>query len=87
MNFITIIGIVASLFTALSLLPQLVKVIKEKKAEDISYSMLIILFAGLALWIYYGILKEDLILIAANSISIVINATLTFFAFKYKEGK
>ncbi len=49
--------------------------------------MLFILFAGLALWIYYGILKEDLILIVSNSISIMINSTLTFFAFKYKKSK
>ena len=33
MNFITIIGTVESLFTALSLLPQLIKLIKEKKQK------------------------------------------------------
>jgi len=48
-----IIGIVASLFSAVSLVPQLFKLIKEKKAENISMPMLLILFAGLSGWIYY----------------------------------
>ena len=37
MSFETIIGIGASVFTATSLIPQLVKVAKEKKAENWSY--------------------------------------------------
>lgn len=36
----TIIGIVASIFTGISLLPQLLKLAKEKKASDISMLML-----------------------------------------------
>lgn len=84
MEFITIIGILASLCTAMSLVPQLVKLLKEKKAENISMVMLSVLFAGLGLWIYYGILKNDWILIISNSFSFVINFILGCFAIKYK---
>jgi MtN3 and saliva related transmembrane protein len=69
MNFITIIGILASVCTAISLVPQLVKLLKEKKAENISLLMLAVLFAGVGLWIYYGILKKDFIIIVSNSFS------------------
>jgi MtN3 and saliva related transmembrane protein len=43
--------------------------LKEKKANDVSLGMLAILFAGLGMWIYYGYLKKDLIIIIANSFS------------------
>ncbi len=55
-EWIKVIGIVAGVFTALSLLPQLVKLVKTKKAEDISLLYLITLFCGISLWIWYGIL-------------------------------
>lgn len=85
MNFETIIGLSGSIFTGVSLIPQLVKLLKEKKAENISLLMMVVLFAGLGLWIYYGILKEDLIIIISNSFSFVVNLLLGIFALKYKK--
>lgn len=84
MNIITIAGIAASAFTAISLTPQLAKVIKEKKAEDVSMAMLGILFAGLVLWIVYGSLKKDWIIIISNSFSLLINIMLSIVSLKYK---
>jgi len=43
-----VIGIIAGICTGVSLLPQLIKIIKEKKADDISWFMLFILLTGLA---------------------------------------
>jgi len=51
MNTETIIGIAASACTAASLIPQLAKVLKEKKAENVSLVMLVVLFVGLGLWV------------------------------------
>jgi MtN3 and saliva related transmembrane protein len=83
-NLPTIIGIVASILTSLSLLPQLLKIIKEKKSGDISLLMLGVLFAGLGLWIYYGVLKEDWILITANSLSFSLSVITAALTLKYK---
>ncbi len=85
MKFITIIGVIASVCTAVSLVPQLVKLLKEKEADSISLGMLAVLFAGLGFWIYYGFLKEDLIIIISNCFSFLVNATLAGFAIKYKK--
>ena len=85
MQFETIVGVVASIATASSLLPQLIKILKEKKAEAISLAMLLVLFIGLAAWIYYGILKKDWIIIISNSFSIVINILIAIFSIKYKK--
>lgn len=85
MNTETIIGVAASVCTAASLIPQLVKVLKEKKAENVSMGMLVVLFIGLGLWIWYGTMKNDWIIIVSNSFSLVINLLLSFFALKYKK--
>lgn len=85
MDFTGIIGIVASVFTASSLLPQLIKLLKEKKAEAISLGMLAVLLVGLVLWVWYGVLKKDLILIISNSFSILINILTVIFSLKYKK--
>lgn len=84
MDKTTIAGIAASVLTGTSMLPQLVKIIKEKKAEDISYAMLGVLFVGLCLWVYYGILKNDLIIIISNGFSAVVNLCIAGLSFRYK---
>lgn len=48
MNQIVITGIAASVLSAMSLLPQLLKLLREKKAGDNSQPMLVILFMGLS---------------------------------------
>jgi MtN3 and saliva related transmembrane protein len=85
LNITTVIGIVASIFTGISLLPQLLKLIREKKASDISMLMLATLLTGLALWIWYGFRINDLIIIFANSVSLILNLLIVVINFRYKK--
>ena len=84
MNTGVVVGVAASICTGFSLVPQLIKVIKEKKAENISLWMLLVLFAGLGLWVYYGLIKKDLIIVISNGFSFVINLAIGVLAIKYK---
>jgi MtN3 and saliva related transmembrane protein len=86
-NAIKIVGIVAGICTAVSLLPQLIKIIRNKKAEDISIIYLVTLFCGLALWIWYGFLREDIPIILTNVASIILNVLTLFLGMKYKKNK
>jgi MtN3 and saliva related transmembrane protein len=79
------IGITAGVCTAISLLPQLIKIIREKKADNISYFMLFILLAGLGLWVWYGVLKKDYPIIATNSFSFLVNSLVIYFTMRYKK--
>lgn len=81
-----IIGLAAGILTSISLLPQLVKLIKHKKAEDISLFYLVILFVGLALWVWYGTLRDDLPIIVTNGFSLVINGLVIFLGIHYKKA-
>ena len=85
MDKISIVGIGASILTAASLVPQLFKLIREKKAEDISVVMLSILLCGLGLWIYYGIMKDDLIIVISNAFALVINLGTVVLTLLYKK--
>lgn len=78
-------GIAAGVLTSASLVPQLIKLIKEKEAQDISLAMLFVLIAGNGLWIYYGILNEDPIIIVTNSFSIMVNLFTITFTLLYKK--
>jgi MtN3 and saliva related transmembrane protein len=83
MNTTQIIGIIAGILTATSMLPQLIKIIKEKKADDISILMLLVLLSGIALWIVYGVMREDLPIVATNSFSLLVNITTMILRIKY----
>ena len=81
-----IVGLAAGICTSISLLPQLVKLVKQKKAEDISIFYLIILFVGLALWMWYGFLRQDTPILVTNGFSLVINGVVIFLGIKYKRS-
>jgi MtN3 and saliva related transmembrane protein len=86
MNLITINGVLASIFTGISLLPQLLKIIKRKKAGSVSLLMLATLLIGLILWVVYGILKNDYIIIISNGFSLIVNIITSVLTLKYKTG-
>lgn len=85
MELTTYIGIAGGICTAISLLPQLIKLLREKKSEDISTFMLFILLAGLGLWIWYGIRKQDYPIIVTNSFSLLVNLLIIYFTIRYRE--
>jgi len=80
------IGLLAGVLSALSMLPQVIKTLKEKKAEDVSLVMLIVLITGLALWVFYGALKHDLPIILTNGFSLLLNLCMLFLRWKYSKG-
>ena len=78
------LGLAAGVCTSLSLLPQLIKIIRTKKSEDISLFYLTMLFAGLSLWIWYGLLRQDIPIVATNSVALVLNTTIIILGIRYK---
>lgn len=68
-TYIDIIGVIAGLLIIISFIPQLVTIIKNKSAKDISVLMYIILLVAQILWMVYGILKNDLQIIITNTVT------------------
>ena len=87
MNTIGVIGIVAGIFTSASLLPQLIKILKEKRVEDLSMGMFMSLQIGLMLWVVYGILRADWPITVTNGFSVILNFFILLLKFRYRRNK
>ena len=87
MDTTQIVGIGAGVMTAVSMLPQLIKIIKEKKADDVSIVMLVILNTGLILWSIYGFMRDDMPIIVTNCFSILLNITVLVLRIKFSGTK
>jgi MtN3 and saliva related transmembrane protein len=66
----TIIGIIAALLTSFSFVPQVRKMWQHRSAKDVSHVTMFQLMAGCALWLVYGISRQDPVIIGANVVAI-----------------
>lgn len=80
---IDIIGYIAGFFTTICLIPQLVKIVITKSANDISLSTFLVLILGQILWIIYSILIFDLRILIANIISVILGSLIIIFTLIY----
>jgi MtN3 and saliva related transmembrane protein len=80
------VGIGAGVLTGSSMLPQVVKVIREKKATQVSVAMLLVLIAGVGLWIWYGFLKTDWPIMVTNGFSFLVNLIMLGLRYKYRKN-
>ena len=78
------IGSIAAVLTTFAFLPQVIKVIKTKDTESIALGMYLMQVVGIGLWLVHGLVIQDLPLIAANSISLILSATILAYKIKYK---
>lgn len=79
-----IIGFAAAFLTTFSFVPQIIKIVRSKSTRDISMVMLIQFCAGLTLWLAYGIHLKNLIIIAANAVSLTNLLIVLSLYFKYR---
>lgn len=77
------IGIAAAVLTSLSYIPQVRKAWPRGSTADLSLTMLVVLTTGLLLWVGYGLLKGDWVIVAANSIGGSLSASV--LAFKLRD--
>jgi MtN3 and saliva related transmembrane protein len=77
------IGACAAALTSLSYIPQVRKAWPRGSTKDLSLRMLLVLTTGLLLWIGYGLLKGDWVIIAANSVGATLSGSV--LAFKIRD--
>jgi MtN3 and saliva related transmembrane protein len=68
----TVIGLAAAVCTTAANLPQLKKAWTTGQTDDLSLKTLLLFASGLSLWIGYGFLQKDVVIILANGASLVI---------------
>lgn len=83
MNIITVLGLLAGSLTTISFMPQVIKIWRSKSAKDISLGMFITFCSGVFLWIVYGIIVQDLPLVATNLATLILASIILLLKLKY----
>ena len=70
---VDIFGYFAAILTTAAFLPQLIKTLKTKKADDVSLATLIMFIIGVLSWIIYGYEISSTPILIANLITLILN--------------
>jgi MtN3 and saliva related transmembrane protein len=76
-------GYAAAVCTTSAYVPQVLRVWRTRSTQDISLKMFLVLVAGLALWLTYGIWRGEIPLIAANSVTLMLASIILYFKLKH----
>jgi len=79
---VDIIGYIAASLTTFSFVPQVIHTVKTRDTSGISLGMYSILVLGIFLWLVYGFLKGDVIIVVANVATIILSGTVLVIKIK-----
>ncbi len=78
-----LIGLSATILTRYSSIPQIIKGLKTRKMDDVSFWLVFYLTVGLFLYVIYGVIIDDLIIIWGNAVGVITNLVLISLKIKY----
>ena len=78
-------GYFAAILTTFAFLPQLIKTLKTKKAEDVSLVTLIMFLTGVLSWIIYGYKISSTPILTANIITFILNLLILIFKITFSK--
>lgn len=79
-------GYFAAILTTIAFIPQLVKTIVSKKADDVSLTTLIMFLTGVSSWIIYGFKIHSYPILIANVITFILNFLILVFKLNYTKN-
>lgn len=72
----TFLGLAAAALTTTANVPQVWKAWRTGETRDLSLAMTLILAGGLGLWVVYGVLQSDPVIVVANAIATLLALAL-----------
>ena len=78
-------GYFAAILTTAAFLPQLIKTLKTKKADDVSLITLIMFLSGVGSWIIYGYKISSFPVLIANIITFILNLLILISKIYYSK--
>ena len=78
-----IIGIIAGILVLSSFIPQIIKAYKTKKMSDVSINLMILIASGMFLWVIYGFIRSDQVIIGTNATGFALNVSLLVMKLRY----
>ena len=83
MDNATLVGLAAGLLTTIAFIPQVAKIWKSKSAKDISLRTYVAFSLGVALWLAYGILKQEPPIIIWNAVTLCLSIAIVAMKIKF----
>ena len=83
---VDVLGYLAGLITAFTFLPQVLKTWKTKSAKDVSLAMFVIALTNQILWLAFGILREDPVIIITNAVMLLMTGLMISLKLKYNHS-
>lgn len=83
MDTTNLIGLAAGFLTTIAFIPQVLKIWKAKSAKDISLRMFVAFTVGVALWLAFGILKQEPAIIVWNAVTLVLAGAILAMKLKF----
>lgn len=84
MDGVTTFGLVAAVCTTASFVPQAVKTIKTQDTTSISLVMYLLFTFGTLMWLIYGLLSNNMPVILANAITLLLASTILYFKMRHQ---
>ncbi len=84
MEWIDYVGLFGAFLSSVTFVPQVYKAWQSRSTGDLSYWMLFILIGNVSTWLFYGIIKNDLAIMIANSIILALALVLLYFKITFK---
>jgi MtN3 and saliva related transmembrane protein len=85
MDFVYLVGLAAAALTSFGFIPQIILGYKSKHMKDVSLLMSLMLLSGMGLWLTYGILRNDIVIILANVVAVFLLGTIIVMKFYYNK--
>ena len=82
---VDLFGYFAAILTTAAFLPQLIKTLKTKKADDVSLTTLIMFIIGVLSWIVYGYKISSSPILKANIITLILNLLILISKIYYSK--
>lgn len=77
------LGYAAGALTTVTFLPQVIKTWHDKSAKDVSLYMFIIAFVNEIMWLVYGVMIENWVIILTNAIMLVMSGIMIMLKVRY----
>jgi len=78
-----VIGLLAGVLCTISFFPQVVKIFKTKRTQDLSLLTFSIFSLGVFLWLIYGFLRQEIPIILTNAVIFLLALLIILMKVKY----
>jgi MtN3 and saliva related transmembrane protein len=83
MQQVEYLGYAAGIITTLAFIPQAFRIFRTRHTRDISLIWALAMNTGIILWLLYGVVTNDMPMIAANSVTLFLLMIILFLKLRY----